>query len=452
MSTNTSLFASFPTAFARLFSQSACAQFFAESGPRGGGTPKLSPWQWVMARVYHEFARVGSFSASTLEVTRVEISDSALTQRAMSIGPELIGEILPRVLRPLAAPDLHPDAFYHGYRLAALDGVRFNLRNTPGVAAGASKARCPRGGGEPAFAQLRATALVELGTHQPLAASLGWDGEGELTLARQLFAGFSFADRSLLLADRLFGAPSLLWAMMPMLEKTGSAILFRAKSNLNCRVERQLPDGSRLIWVDACEPGGRKKVGALLLREIVAEVHYEGSAEPEEVRLWTTLLDADAHPAAELVEVYALRWEEELFFRELKSHLHRRDNLLDAQTPETAAQEVFAMLLAAALVASQRAAVADFAGVGLLRVSFAKVYHKTATLCELAALAGDLFTPGAMEQMCRRVLEDLAATALIKKRKGRSCARSVRQPTKDWPKTRVPTSRVIKKTIVIPNP
>jgi hypothetical protein len=451
MTTNTKLFSCFPTAFARLLPHDTCAELFAESGPRGGGAPKVSPWHWVMARVYHEVARIGSFSASVLEVTRVKISDSALAQRAASIGPELIGEVLPRVLRPLAEPGLHPDAFYCGYRLAGIDGVRFNLRNTPAMGA-AKKVRCSKGGGEPAFAQLLATAVVELGTHQPLAASLGWKGEGEITLARSLFDAFAFADRSLLIADRLFGAPSLMWDLVPMLEETGSALLFRVKSNIGCRVWRQLPDGSRLVWVDVCKPGTRTGIGSMLLREIVGEVHYGGSAAPLQVRLWTTLLDAGEHPAVELVELYALRWEEELFFRELKSHLHRRDNLLDAQTPESAAQEVFAMLLAASLIASQRVAVAGFGGVEMLEVSFAKVYHKTATLYEFAAVAGDLITPEVMEQMCRRVLEDLAVTALIKKRKGRSCTRGVRQRSKDWPKISAPTSKIIKKTIVIPNP
>jgi hypothetical protein len=452
MKSNSTPISNFPAAFERLLPQSVCAAIFAEHGPRGGGAPKLSAWGWMMSRVYHEFARIGSFSASVLEVTRVSISDSALSQRAMSIGVGAVAEVLPAVLRPLAEPGAHPDAFYGGFRLAAIDGVRFNLRNTPATAARATKTRCSKGGGEPAFAQLLATVLVELGTHQPLAVALGWKRESELALARDLLGGFRFADRSLLFADRLYGAPTLLWDIMTMLEETGSAVLFRVKGNLKARVKEHLPDGSQLVSVDVIGRGGRKKIGVLSLREIVAEVHYEGAAEPEKVRLWTTLLDAAAHPATELVELYAGRWEEELFFRELKSHLHGRDNLLDAQTPETAAQEVLAMLLAAAIVAEQRVAVAGFAGVGLLQVSFAKVYHKTATITEFVALAGDLVTPEVVAKICERALEDLAVTALIKKRKGRSCPRSVRQPTKDWPKTRTPSSKIVEKTIIIPNP
>ncbi len=138
------------------------------------------------------------------------------------------------------------------------------------------------------------------------------------------------------------------------------------------------------------------------------------------------------------MELYASRWEEELFFRELKSHLHGRNNLLDAQTPETAAQEVLAMLPAASLIARQRKAVAERSDVEIPRISFAKVLHKTAALCELLAVGGDLISPESLAKWIERILNDLQTSALIQKRKPRSCPRTLRQPVKDWPKTKIP--------------
>jgi hypothetical protein len=82
--------------------------------------------------VYHEFVRIGSFSASVKEVTHTTISDAALSQRAASIGWELIDRILPEVLRPLADEKRHPEAFHHGYRLLAVDGYRFGHAQYPG--------------------------------------------------------------------------------------------------------------------------------------------------------------------------------------------------------------------------------------------------------------------------------------------------------------------------------
>lgn len=445
-------FSDFAKAFAALFSEASCECLFAAHGPRGGGSPKLTPWQWIMARVYHELARSGTFAANVKTITRVTLSNSALSQRALSIGWKLIDEILPLVLRPLADPARHPGAFHRGLRLLALDGTRFNLRNTPAMAAGARKNACSKGSGVPAFAHLLGVVLVELGLHQPLAAAFGWQGEGELTLARRILSRQALPERCLLLADRLFGTPSLMWELAPLLEESGGAVLFRVRSNIKAKRVEQLADGSwRVDLVVRC-PETRRKLGTLRLREITAEIHYEGSSKPLAVRFWTTLADAAEHPAAALVELYAARWEEELFFRELKSHLHGRDNLLDAQTPDTAAQEVLALLLAASLVAGQREAVAERAGAGVLRISFEKVLHKTAALCELLAVGGDLIAPAALTEWIVRILDDLKASALIQVRKPRSCPRTLRQPAKNWPKTKTPGSKPLVKTIVITNP
>lgn len=451
MSATAVLFTDFAASFQGLFSIESCQRLFAADGPRGAGKPKLSSWQWIMARVYHEFARIGSFSASVKEITDVTISDAALSQRAASIGWEMIDRILPEVLRPLADEQRHPEAFHHGYRILAMDGFRFNLRNTPAINEAAVKTRCSKGSGEPAFAQLLGAALVEIGLHQPLAAAFGWQGEGELTLAKRVFSK-PLPPRSLILADRLYGAPSLLWELAPKLKETGGAVLFRVKSNLISKRVEMLADGSWLVDVEVRDPKTREFLGTLRLREIHAEITYQGDGKPLAMRLWTTLLDAAAHPAAELVELYAERWEQELFFRELKSHLHRRSNLLDAQTPETAAQEALAMLLAASLVAMQREEVARRAGVEVLRVSFAKVYQKSSALCELIAVGGDLIPPEVLVALVERVLENLKTSALIPKRKPRSCPRTLRQPLKDWPKTRQAQSKPLVKVIEITNP
>lgn len=405
-----------------------------------------------MARVYHELARCGTFSANVKTITRVTISDSALSQRAASIGWKIIEEILSTVLLPMADISRHPSAFHQGYRLLAIDGTRFNLRNTKAINSQAHKIPCSKGSGEPAFAHLLGVVLVELGLHQPLAAAFGWQGEGELTLARKIMARHPLPERCLLLADRLFGTPIWIWEIHQALAQSASHLLTRVKSNLKTIRKQRLSDGSWLVDVAVIDPATRRPLGTLSLREIHAEIRYQGSGKPQSIRLWTTLLDEVAHPASTLVELYATRWEEELFFRELKSHLHKRDNLLDAQTPETAAQEVLAMLLAAALVAMQRDAVAGRAGVDILRISFAKVLHKTAALCELLAVGADLIPAEALAQWIERLLADLADGAKIQKRKPRSCPRTIRQRAKDWPKTQAASSKALIKTVHITNP
>ena len=447
-----SFFDDFPGAFASFLSEASCLRIFASHGPRNAGIPKLTSWQWLMARVYHAMAPTGTFATHVKQITRTDISDSALSQRGQSIGSQLLAEVMFEVLRPLADPVLHPGAFHKGLRLLALDGTRFDLRNTAAINSKAVKIRCYQSNGEPAFAHLLAVVLVELGIHQPLAAAFGWQGEGEIPLARRLCQSGSIPADSLLLGDRLFGTPSLLWEMLPVLQANGSHCLMRVRSNIKVTREKPLADGSCLVSVPVIDTVTRRKLGTIRIREILADIRLEEGGEPLKIRLWTTLLDATEHPALELVELYASRWEQELFFRELKTHLHGKAGLLDAQTPDTAVQEAQAMLLAASLVASQRAAVAQAAGVDVLRVSFAQVHQQTVALCQLFALGHDLIGQGERIEWTRRVLDQLSQTATIRKREGRSCQRVMRQPFKGWSKTKIPTSVTLTKIITISNP
>ena len=75
----------------------------------------------------------------------------------------------------------------------------------------------------------------------------------------------------------------------------------------------------------------------------------------ETLRLWTSLLEPQEAPALELAREYAQRWQHELYYREMKLEL-RTGELLQSHTPETAAQEVAALVVATALIAQTRRA------------------------------------------------------------------------------------------------
>jgi len=443
----------FSALFAELLDEETCHEIFQTHGPRGGGLPKLSGWQWLMTKVFHVMAGTGNFADHVKQITDIPISNSALSQRGSSLGWELVANALRSALRPLADPQQHPDAFHQGMRLVAIDGTRFNLCNTAAMKARAVKTRCNRGDGEPAFAHLCSVVLVELGSHQPLAAAFGWENQGELTLARQACVPGTLPPCSLVLGDRLFGTPALIHELLPELESTGGGLLFRVKGNLKSRLVEVLADGSRLVDVEVRHLETRKLIRILRLREIHAEVRVDdGKDKPLEIRLWTNLFDIATHPARDLVELYAMRWEHELFYRELKSHLHGCGNLMEAHTPESAAQEALSLMMAASLIARQRMAVAASAGVEMRRVSFAKVLDATVALCRVLEIGRDLLDDRLRAEWVRRVLEELTVTALIPKRKPRSCTRGLRQPTRNWRKIKKPTSKPLVKTITLTNP
>ncbi|MBN9117736.1 MAG: hypothetical protein J0I06_00955 [Planctomycetes bacterium] len=67
-------------------------------------------------------------------------------------------------------------------------------------------------------------------------------------------------------------------------------------------------------------------------------------------RLLTDLLCPDELPAAEAPVVYHERWEQELAFDELKTHLSGRDVPIRSKTPAGVVQEVYGLVLAYYLI------------------------------------------------------------------------------------------------------
>src|SRR5207245_5874284 len=90
-----------------------------------------------------------------------------------------------RCLRPQATRR-QPYAFWHGWRVVALDGTQFSLTNTPQLVGTLPKARTRRG--QAAFAKITTCVLLEVGLHNPLAAAIGRRGQSEWELAASLLA------------------------------------------------------------------------------------------------------------------------------------------------------------------------------------------------------------------------------------------------------------------------
>lgn len=395
-------------------------------GRRRGRRPRVPLTALLQALVFHVMHRVGTLGEHFALVSEDALGDSACSDRRQRLPWQVFAGLMQRALRPLAQRRRHPESFWRGWRLLAVDGVQFSLCNTPQNNAGLPKAKSRRG--RAAFAKIVTSVLLEVGLHNPLAAAIGHDGRSEWELTRSLLA--QLPKQALLLADRLHGCAAFAVQALAACERVGSHFLFRARSNIKVRVVRRLKDGSRLIEVPVRAKGGRKVVQRLILREIRAQVGRPGH-RAQELLLWTTLLDPQAAPALELVELYARRWEHELYYREMKRVL-RKDDLLNSHTVETAAQEIAALVLASALLARERMRAA--AGeVPVLRISFAKTLELLRPLWLLFALGGDLLSEEQKQQLTERFYEQ-ARRCITAPKRARSCPRAVRKPIGKWPR------------------
>jgi hypothetical protein len=381
----------------------------------------------LAAFVFHVMNPTGTLAEHFALLFDDALNDTPCASRRARLPWEVFADLMRRTLRPRAQKRRHPTAFWRGLRLLALDGVQFSLTNTPQVKTTTKKAKSRRG--RAAFAKIVSSVLLELGHHNPLAAAIGRQGESEWELARRLLA--QLPKGALLLADRLHGCAAFVAQVLPVCQRVGSHFLIRARSQIKAHTVRRLRDGSRIVRVPVRQKGKPQVILEWLeLRELRVQVHRPGH-RPVALRLWTDLLDPRRAPARELVELYAQRWEHELFYRQLKRQL-RKSDVLQSHTVETGAQEIAALLLAASLLAGERARAAQ-GEVPVLRVSFGKLLELVRPLWVVLALGEDVLEDWQKEELSRRCYEQ-ARKCLTPKRRRRSCPRAVRRPVSRWPR------------------
>lgn len=397
-------------------------------GPRRGPSATISLPRFLMGLVHHFLSGPGTFAEHLNVLLGVRRADSTLAERRGALSWALFAELLQACLRPRAQKQKHPQAFWRGWRLLALDGTCFSVSNTPQLTGAFAKAASRRL--QAAFAKLNAVVLLEVGLHNPLALALGRHGESEWALALGLLA--QLPKGALLLADRLYGCAAAIVQVQARCTAVGSHYLIRVRKNLQARVVQRLADGSTLLDVAVREPKKPRQVRQWLrVREVRIRVRRAGRGA-EELRLWTSLLEPKSAPALELAQLYAQRWQHELYYREMKVEL-RGGELLQSHTPETAAQEVAALVVATALVAQARADAAGGA-VPVLQVSFVKLLSLVRTLWLTLALGGDLLSARQQKALVARFWAQARLLLTRTRRVPRSCPRVVRQPVRGWPR------------------
>ncbi len=272
------------------------------------------------------------------------------------------------------------------------------------------------------------TLTIELGTHAPVAAMAAPAREGEQTLAKRLWE--RIPPKSLVIADRLFGAARTLDEALGGTAGRDVTFLVRIRDNIGTQVLQRLPDGSALVQVPVRE--GNRIIKQLQVREIRAK-GIGANGKRFTLRLWTTLMDPKRYPAASLAQQYAERWEHELYYRELKLDV-RSAPILASHTVETALQEIAALVLASALIARVRVETAEGLKMPARRLSFYKLLLATRQLWAAFELPGGSLPPADRRRIWENYLDNVRHTAILPERRARSCPRVLRQPVSKWPR------------------
>jgi hypothetical protein len=272
-----------------------------------------------------------------------EPAASAFTQARQRLGVAPLRQLFEQCARPMATCQQTVGAFYHGWRLMGLDSTVLDLPDTP--ANGRAFGRPGTGRAPGAFPQVRLLALCELGTHAICGLALKPCRRNEQVMVPPLLE--LLEPGMLLLWDRGFFSYDLVRRVLT----TGAHLLARVQTRLTLAVLRRLADGSYLARLYPSADARRQDRGGLAVR--VIEYTHDDPHRPgcgERHRLITDLLNPAELPAAEAPGVYHERWEEELAFDELKTHLSGREVPVRSKTPAGVVQEVYGLVLAHYLV------------------------------------------------------------------------------------------------------
>jgi hypothetical protein len=294
---------------------------------------------------------------------------SSLCRARQRLGVAPVRLLFQGLARPLARPHT-PGAFYKGWRMVAIDG---SVYTAPDSDANAAAFGYPNGGrGQGAFPQVRKLSLVEVGTHAELALVVKGIREkesGEQSMAPGLFRHLD--PGMLLLSDRGFFSYRL-WQQLIL---RGCQLLARASVSLVLRPTEELADGSYLAKVYPCYSMRNRDEGGIVVR-VIRYTHDD----PRRVGcgqghvLLTTLLDAAAHPARELILLYHERWEIELTIDEQKTHQSpwrvTKPANLRSETPLGVIQEIYALSIGHYVTRALMAEAAEEEGLDPDRLSF----------------------------------------------------------------------------------
>jgi hypothetical protein len=150
----------------------------------------------------------------------------------------------------------------------------------------------------------------------------------------------------------------------------------------------------------------------------------------------TSLLDARAHPAQALAQLYRQRWEIELAFRERKQSMQGGAQLLRSKQPDLVQQEVWGRLIAYRLLRRPMRKMAELVGVAPQRISFHTAQHAIVGLLNTA----NLQTPATLPARLADLLAQARYFLLPPRRPDRSFPREVKNRAHKFPTKKMPVS------------
>jgi len=347
------------------------------------------------------------------------IAKSAITQARQRLKEEPLAYLFATTAAEWATRSADADR-WRGLALYGMDGTTLRVADSDenrSEFGGQNTHRGPSG-----YPQVRVVALLALRSHLMSAFRFADYGTGETTLARGIYE--EIPERSLTIVDRNFlVAKDLMWW-----EASGDRHwLSRAKKRTKYAVVEKLGRNDSLVVIDVNQDG-------LPRQWVVRAIDYQKKGHPPSTLL-TSLTDAEAYPAKELIELYHERWELELAYDELKTHMLERQETIRSRTVEGVRQELWGIAIAYNLVRLEMERAARELGVPPTRISFTAALHIYREEMRWIAAAARRMTTGTIPKQLTKMRQYMKRLVLPERR-ARAYPRAVKVKMSNYARKR----------------
>jgi hypothetical protein len=288
---------------------------------------------------------------------QTSVAKSSTTEARQRVGEDPLAYLFTITAAEWATRSAENDR-WRGLMLYGMDGTTLRVSDSDENRAafgGQNTHRGPSG-----YPQVRVIALLALRSHLMSAFRFADYGTGETTLARDIWR--EVPENSLTIVDRNF----LVAKDLMHLECSGNRHwLTRAKKNTNYAVVEKLGRNDNLVVIEVKEAG-------LPRNWLMRAITYQIKGHPPSTLL-TSLTDAEAYPARELVALYHERWELEVAYDEIKTHMLDRQESIRSRTVAGVRQELWGIAIAYNLVRLEMERIAKTLKVAPTRISFVVV-------------------------------------------------------------------------------
>ena len=352
------------------------------------------------------------------------VAPSSVTQARQRLGPNPIEHLFEKTGREWGLERAERQA-WNGLSVFGIDGTTLRVSDSEENETHFGKTKGARG--ESAYPLVRVVALMALRSHLLVSAHFGPYGVSELEYAKMLWD--DIPRNSLTIMDRAYLTASVLLGLQS--EEENRHWLTRAKSTTKWEVLDSFGRYDKLVRMRVSSEA-RRKDPHLPPSFVARAVRYKHPDSKKEQWLLTSLLDAKAYPAAELVALYHERWEIELGYDEIKTHMLQSELTLRSRTVATVEQELWGVLLAYNLIRLEMDGIAEEADVAPNRISFMMAMRFIRDEWHWCAVA----SPGSIPKKLKRMRENVAQFVLPPRRSLRRYPRAVKIKMSNYKKKR----------------